>query len=62
MIRALERAGFYFHHQSGSHVIMKRIDGTRVTIPKHNKDLRQGTIHNILREAKILRDELLKHL
>lgn len=62
MIQALERAGFYFHHQSGSHVVMKRADGTRITIPKHNRDLKQGTIHNILREAKISRDELLNHL
>ena len=62
MIRALERAGFYFHHQTGSHVVMKHMNGSRATIPNHRTDLKQGTLHNILREAKILRDELLKYL
>ena len=45
-----ERAGFIFN-QTGS-VVMKHMNGSRATIPNHRTDLKQGTLHNILREKK----------
>jgi predicted RNA binding protein YcfA (HicA-like mRNA interferase family) len=41
VIRVLEKAGFYIHHQSGSLVQLKHKIKThlRVTVPFHNKDL-----------------------
>jgi predicted RNA binding protein YcfA (HicA-like mRNA interferase family) len=60
LIRALERAGFFVHHVSGSHYVMRhsREVALRVVVPYHNKDLRQGTLHSILRDAKISPDQL----
>lgn len=53
MIRALERAGFYFHHQTGSHITMKHVDRRRVTVAFHVGDMKRGMIRAILREANI---------
>ena len=64
LIRALERAGFYIHHQTGSHVAMRheRDRTKRVTIPQHSKDLKKGTLANILRQAELTPEELKKFL
>jgi predicted RNA binding protein YcfA (HicA-like mRNA interferase family) len=62
MIRALERAGFYFHHQTGSHYVMKKEGGFRAVVPVHGKDLKKSTINSILREARISRDEFFRLL
>ncbi len=60
-IRALERAGFYIDHQTGSHA--RLLHGTRpdlrVTVPAHNKDLPRGTLRNILRQAGLSPDEFV---
>lgn len=53
MIRALERAGFYFHHQTGSHITMKHSDSRRITVALHVGDMKRGMIRAILREANI---------
>ena len=54
-LKALQRAGFYIDHQTGSHArLFHRLDSTRkVTIPIHNKDLPAGTLKSILRQAGI---------
>ncbi|MBS1831566.1 MAG: type II toxin-antitoxin system HicA family toxin [Acidobacteria bacterium] len=57
--RALERAGFVFQRQSGSHIILKRGDPPcRVVVPDH-KVLRQGTLRQILHDAGLSVSELL---
>jgi len=58
-IRALARGGFYIHHQTGSHIAMRnREDRTkRVTIPRHSKDLKKGTLANILKQAGLTIEE-----
>jgi len=40
LLRALERAGFFIHHISGSQYILKHPDNAalRVTLPLHNRD------------------------
>lgn len=53
IIRALERAGFYFHYQTGSHITMKHQDGRRTTVAFHIGDMKRGTIRAILRETNI---------
>ncbi len=35
-IRALERAGFFFSRQNGSHKIYKNQEGRRTTVPFHS--------------------------
>lgn len=57
MIKVLEQKGFRFVRQKGSHRLYKNED-LRVTIPYHNKDLKPGTLQNILRQAGIKKEEL----
>ncbi len=59
ILRALERAGFYFHHQTGSHIVMRHADGRRTTVPFHRGDMKMGTIRALLREAKISIEEFI---
>jgi predicted RNA binding protein YcfA (HicA-like mRNA interferase family) len=48
--RLFELAGWTFHHQSGSHMIMKK-DGHHVSIPNHT-ELRKGMEHKLLKKLK----------
>jgi predicted RNA binding protein YcfA (HicA-like mRNA interferase family) len=58
VIKALERKGFYVHHISGSHYILKK-ESLRVTIPYHNKDLKPGTLVSIIKQAGLTLKEFL---
>lgn len=62
VIRVLKQAGFYVHHQSGSHVQLKHKTKTylRVTFPYHNKDLPKPIVHSILKQAEISLQEFNK--
>lgn len=53
VIRALLRAGFFIHHVSGSHHILKHPDKpeVRVTVAYHTKDLRRSTLGKILEQS-----------
>jgi predicted RNA binding protein YcfA (HicA-like mRNA interferase family) len=64
IVRALERAGFYVHHSSGSHVQMKHSvkAALRVTIPFHPGDVPAGTLNSIIRQTGLPREEFLKLL
>jgi predicted RNA binding protein YcfA (HicA-like mRNA interferase family) len=56
--RALERIGFVYQRQKGSHMILRRDDPySRVVIPDH-KCLRPGTLRQILHEAQITVEQL----
>ncbi|MCI0697385.1 type II toxin-antitoxin system HicA family toxin [candidate division KSB1 bacterium] len=63
-IRALQKAGFHIHHQTGSHarLIHSTNPALRVTVPIHNKDLPKGTLANIIRQAGLNLDEFLSYL
>jgi predicted RNA binding protein YcfA (HicA-like mRNA interferase family) len=53
-IRALERAGFFFARQSGSHKIYKNREGKRTTVPYHaGKILHPKVLSSILRDADL---------
>ena len=60
--RALERVGFVYQRQKGSHMILRRDDPhARVVVPDH-KTLRLGTLRQILNEAGISVEQLRKLL
>ena len=63
-LRALERAGFYIHHSTGSHARLfhRTKPVLRVTVPTHSRDLPPGTLKNILRQAGLSVDEFVKLL
>lgn len=50
VIRALERAGFVFERQKGSHKIYLK-DKLGVTVPYHNKDLKPATLKHIIKQS-----------
>ena len=64
VVHALERAGFYTHHQTGSHARLFYITRPelRVTLPIHSKDLPPPLLKRILKQASLTEEEFLKLL
>lgn len=62
VIEVLERAGFYVHHQTGSHVQMKHKGEPerRITVPFHSRDLPKAVLRSILRQAQLSVEEFNK--
>lgn len=59
LIRILERRGFILDRVKGSHHIYLHPEtGQRAVVPFHRRDLPQGTLVSILKQAGIDRDEL----
>lgn len=57
--RALERRGFSFSRQSGSHAIFRNTAGKRVTVPVHpGKILHPKVLKSILKDAELPVEEL----
>lgn len=53
-IKVIEKLGFYFDRQKGSHAIYKNSDGCRVVIPIHSgKDIKQGTLMGMIQDIGI---------
>jgi predicted RNA binding protein YcfA (HicA-like mRNA interferase family) len=62
LVKVLQRMGFVVTRQRGSHIILRRGDPyARVVVPDH-KPLRPGTLRQILNEAEITVEQLLKLL
>lgn len=58
VIRAFHRLGFIVDHQRGSHIFLHNLKrNISVVVPNH-KELRKGTLHNILKKAGISIREL----
>jgi predicted RNA binding protein YcfA (HicA-like mRNA interferase family) len=62
VLRALTGAGFFVHHVSGSHYILKHEErkDLRVTLPWHGKDLKRGTLTSIIKQAGLTVEEFLE--
>lgn len=61
-VKALSRAGFYVHHQKGSHVILRRDEPpSRVVVPNH-PEISKGTLRGIIRDAGLAVDEFVQLL
>ena len=54
VVKKLEKAGFIFVRQVGSHLILRRESSPRLTLSVPNyRELKKGTLRNILRQAGI---------
>lgn len=64
VIQALTKAGFIEHHTTGSHVIMRHAVDThrRVTVPMHNRDLKPGTLRQIIKQCGMSVEEFCEYL
>ena len=61
-IKVLEKIGFYFKRQEGSHITLRRnFPFSQVTVPEH-KELDRGTLRSIIRTAGISVEEFVKLL
>ncbi len=59
IIKILEKRGFVLDRTRGSHRIYYHPETRkRIVVPFHRKDLPQGTLFEILRQAGISREEL----
>ena len=58
LVKALRRLGYYVDHQRGSHIFMHNLELNKsIIIPRH-KELKKGTLHNILKKAGLTVEEL----
>lgn len=58
---AMERMGFTCFRQKGSHKIYVK-EEHQVTIPFHTKDIKKGTLHQIIKGSGATVEEFLKNL
>lgn len=62
-IKIIEKLGFYFDRQKGSHAIYKNSDDKRVVVPMHSgKDIKQGTLTGMLQDIDIDKETFFKLL
>jgi len=61
-VRVLEKVGFVWHNQEGSHVVLRRAAPPgRVTVPMH-RTLGVGILRAIIRQAGMSIEEFVKLL
>jgi len=59
LIKILERKGFVLKRIHGSHHYYINTATSKITVvPFHNKDLPKGTLHAILKQAGIDKDDI----
>ena len=62
MSKALEKTGFKFKRQEGSHIILRRDHPfSQIVVPEH-KELDRGTLRAIIRQAGLSVEEFKKLL
>jgi predicted RNA binding protein YcfA (HicA-like mRNA interferase family) len=64
LVKALRKAGFVVLRQKGSHLSMEKKDVTgdwRTVVPMHH-EIARGTLHDILKQTGLTREEFIKLL
>ena len=62
VVKGLERAGFVFDRQRGSHMVYYHPESqATVTVPRHSA-IKKGTLAHILKQSGLTRDEFLRLL
>jgi predicted RNA binding protein YcfA (HicA-like mRNA interferase family) len=59
--KILHRIGFIFYRQTGSHKIFVKNE-LQVVVPHHNKDLKKGTLMQIIKGTNLTIDEFKKYM
>jgi predicted RNA binding protein YcfA (HicA-like mRNA interferase family) len=63
LARVARKLGFVLDRQKGSHAVYLRgADRRRAVIPMHNRDLKPGTLHGLVRDLGISAEELAELL
>jgi predicted RNA binding protein YcfA (HicA-like mRNA interferase family) len=61
VIAILRRLGYEVDHQTGSHAILYKPDHLPITVPMHHRDLKTGTLRQIIRNTGLSVEEFLRH-
>ena len=64
LVTALQQHGFAVLRQHGSHIVVQKRDASSVittVVPAH-KEVAKGTLHAILRKARVSPDDLVRLL
>jgi len=61
VIAMLKRIGYVIDHQTGSHVILYKEGYLPVIVPMHNRDLKKGTLYQIIRSIGMSAEEFLRY-
>lgn len=60
IVKALSKIGFEHIRTSGSHMILTKKEGIKITIPVPNhKEIAKGTLKSIMKQTGITLEELL---
>jgi len=60
VVKAFRRVGYIIDHQRGSHIFLHNPDrNISVVVPNH-KELKKGTLNNILKKAGLTIEDLQK--
>lgn len=63
LLKTLNKLGFLKHHQVGSHIQLKHMDGRRTTIPYHPaREIRRGTLKAIIEDLDMTVEEFTQAL
>jgi predicted RNA binding protein YcfA (HicA-like mRNA interferase family) len=64
LIRALQRAGFFVHHATGGHYVLKHADRLRSALSCRftAADVKRGVLRSILRQAGLSTEDLVRLL
>jgi predicted RNA binding protein YcfA (HicA-like mRNA interferase family) len=57
VLSKLQRAGFEVKRQSGSHAVLRHPDGRQTYVSMHTKDMPEGTLRSILKQAGLTFEE-----
>jgi len=57
--KALDKVGFYFKRQHGSHIILRRKNPFAQFVVPNHKELDKGTLRAIIRQADLNVDEFI---
>jgi predicted RNA binding protein YcfA (HicA-like mRNA interferase family) len=60
VIAVLQKVGYVIDHQTGSHTILYRKGSVPAVVPLHNRDLKKGTLYQILRGARLTAEDFIR--
>lgn len=62
--KIIEKLGFRFDHQTGSHMVYMHLDRRKTTIPNHTgEEIGPGLLNKIIKkDLNITREEFMKYL
>ena len=60
LVKALHRSGFVIDHQRGSHIFLHNLDKNITVIVPNHKEIKKGTLNNIIKKAGLTIDDLKK--